>query len=76
MAAGRPLLVSEADGLKDHAALGARPVADLSVEAWAKALRDLAALPDRTGAEVARAQVALSEQRFAESWAALIADLT
>ena len=72
LAAARPLLVSRADGLLDHAAAGAVPVPALTVEAWAEALRDLAA--DRAGAdpEKARRRAAEAGRRFAEGWAALL----
>jgi glycosyltransferase involved in cell wall biosynthesis len=41
LTAGRPLLVSPIDGLKDHVAAGARPVPAFSEEAWAHAIEEL-----------------------------------
>ena len=72
MAAGRPLLVSMSDGLKDHAALGAVAVDTLTVEAWCQALRQLCQAPDHARALAAKQRVAQSEQRFAEGWTALL----
>ncbi|MDW4498538.1 glycosyltransferase family 4 protein [Sulfitobacter sp. D35] len=43
LAAGRPLLVSRADGLRDHATNGAIAVPDMSVECWSDALAHVAA---------------------------------
>ncbi len=72
MAAGRPLLVSTADGLRDHADLGAIPVPSLTVEAWTAALQKLGAQPDTGRAAVAKARVAQSEERFAHGWRRLL----
>lgn len=74
MAAGRPLLVSTADGLRDHAALGAVPVETFSSDAWAEALRKLCEAPDHFRAMAARQHVKLAETRFAEGWKALLED--
>lgn len=74
MAAGRPLLVSTADGLRDHAALGAVPVETLSPQTWSDALRRLCENPDHSRAASARQQVMKAEQRFAEGWVALLQD--
>lgn len=74
MAAGRPLLVSIADGLQDHAALGAVPVDTLSTDAWAQALRQLCAAPDHARAAAAKQRVMQAEKRFAEGWATLLSD--
>jgi glycosyltransferase involved in cell wall biosynthesis len=74
MATGRPLLVSTADGLKDHATLGAVAVDTLSVEAWSDALRQLCKAPDHARAGAAKQRVAQAEQRFAEGWAKLLHD--
>jgi len=43
LAAGRPLLVSGQDGLKDHVSSGAIPVPAYTVSAWRLALENLAA---------------------------------
>ena len=75
MAAGRPLLVSRADGLIDHATLGALAVTELSVEAWSHALIDLVATSNSGRANAARERVASAEDRFAKSWSALIKEL-
>lgn len=75
MAAGRPLLVSQADGLIDHAALGALAVTDFSVEAWSHALSDLIVASDATKPLAARQRVALAEDRCAASWSALLKGL-
>ena len=72
MAAGRPLLVSTADGLRDHAALGAVPVNALSVDAWTAALRTLCAAPDYARAGVAKQRVMQAEDRFAQGWQLLL----
>lgn len=76
MAAGRPLLVSRADGLIDHAANGALAVTDFSVESWTHALRDFVATPHQDRVSAARERAARAEDRFAESWAALLEKLT
>ncbi len=74
MAAGRPLLVSTADGLRDHAASGAVAIDTFSVAAWADALRMLCDMPDHARAQAARDRVAQAEARFAEGWGALLTD--
>lgn len=74
MAAGRPLLVSRADGLLDHAALGALPVSELSVAAWTHALRDLVTGHNKTHTLAARQRVAMAEDRFVQCWARLLED--
>jgi glycosyltransferase involved in cell wall biosynthesis len=74
LAAGRPLLVSRADGLRDHAENGAVAVGAPTVEAWAEALRHLTAqAAPQTGA--ARARAAGAGRRFAGGWAALLEGL-
>ena len=75
LAAGRPLLAAEVDGLIDHAANGAICVADLSVEAWASALRDLVATDHADRVAKARAKASDAEQRFIEGWRALLSGL-
>lgn len=72
MAAGRPLLVSTADGLLDHAELGAMSVDSLSIDDWARALQGLCAVPDQARTLAARAHVAQAEDRFADGWTELL----
>lgn len=74
MAAGRPLLVSCADGLLDHAANGAIAVETLSVAAWTNALRDLHRAPDMVRAAAGKAEVKQAEERFARAWAEMLRD--
>lgn len=74
MAAGRPLLVSTSDGLKDHAALGAMAVDALTVDAWSDGLQQLCSAPDHKRAAAAKQRVAQAEQRFAEEWRRLLRD--
>lgn len=72
MAAGRPLVVSNADGLRDHAATGAVAVDDLSIDAWVQALRELAHIPDFQRAAAAKERVRRAEERFASAWQNLL----
>lgn len=76
MAAGRPLLVSEADGLRDHADLGAIAVPALTVDAWADALQTLCQSSTGDAAKAARARVAGAEDRFADAWETLLANVS
>ncbi|WP_068116387.1 glycosyltransferase [Tropicimonas marinistellae] len=57
-AAGRPLLVSPVDGLKDHAAQGARVVSGGTLESWQASLEQLAAIGPAMHIETARARAA------------------
>jgi glycosyltransferase involved in cell wall biosynthesis len=71
LAAGRPLLVSAVDGLRDHAANGAVAVERPTVEAWADALARLSMAPSRRP-DAPRRHAADADRRFAEGWARLI----
>lgn len=73
MAAGRPLLVSTADGLLDHAALGAKSVRTFSVDAWRVGLTDLCQSTDSYHVIAAKERVRQSEDRFATDWQDLLA---
>ncbi len=75
MAAGRPLLVSTADGLQDHAATGAIAVDSLSVEAWAVALSELCKSPDHQRAIAAKERVRQAEAFFATGWSEMLVEL-
>ena len=72
MAAGRPLLVSTADGLRDHATLGAVAVDTFTAEAWGQALRRIADAPDHGRAAMAKQRVMQAEDRFAQGWEMLL----
>ena len=74
LAAARPLLVSRADGLIDHAANGALPVAQLTTECWAEALASLVRGPRHDGT-VARKNVRDAGQRFVHGWRSLLEDV-
>lgn len=71
-AAGRPLLVSTADGLQDHAAAGAVAVDTLTVDAWSAAIDVLARDGAARRAEMARADAALAVSRMEVAWETLI----
>lgn len=77
-AAGRPLLVSPVDGLKDHIADGARNVAEHSLDAWRDALTQLAATGPALHIDVARARSAAraAMPMAHERWKALLAPET
>ena len=75
LAAGRPLLVSRADGLQDHARNGAIAVDRLTVEDWSAALARLAETDHAATVETARRRVAGAGARFAEGWARLIEEV-
>jgi glycosyltransferase involved in cell wall biosynthesis len=75
MAAGRPLLVSTADGLQDHAALGAIPVRSFTTEAWSAALTDLCQTQHVHRAMAAKERVREGEARFSQGWRDLLADM-
>ncbi|THD74752.1 glycosyltransferase [Thalassobius vesicularis] len=63
--AGRPVLVSPQDGLKDQVAAGAIPVQSFTVEAWTEALT---ALLQGDIAVPARPDPAELERDFAQNW--------
>ena len=65
LSAARPLLVNRVDGLSDHLAHGARPVAGRSVAAWRDAIIDLA--EGRGGASQPPARAGF-EPGFAAAW--------
>lgn len=75
LAAGRPLLVSDADGLRDHARNGAIPVGRLSVADWSSALVRLVETDHEAKVATARRCVAGAGSRFAEGWARLIEEI-
>lgn len=70
-AAGRPLLVSPVDGLKDHAEAGAIAIATSGVPGWAAALDRLARGIDEDRVLAARRDAAGAARAFAAGWAAL-----
>ncbi len=67
MTAGRPVLAAHVDGLADHVAAGATPVAEPTVEAWLAGLETLA------DGDFARPRAPVA--RFTHEWNALIARL-
>ena len=75
LAAARPLLVSRADGLQDHAADGAIPVDRLTVEDWSAALSMLVSRDHRESAARGRRRAAAAAERFATGWAQLLDDV-
>ncbi|MDG1115995.1 MAG: glycosyltransferase family 4 protein [Flavimaricola sp.] len=75
-AAGRRLIVSGVDGLADHIAGGARPVAGGSLPAWKRALVEAFVQPDLPGfARERRVLAAAEADGFAQGWIRLIAEL-
>ena len=70
LAAGRHLLVSEIDGLRDHLRIGAAPVCDLTPDCWEAALEGLFERAEDCTAT--RADPAL-ERDFIRGWRALLA---
>lgn len=75
LAAARPLLVSRADGLRDHAANGAIPVATLEVTDWTAALTELMTGETAEASDAARRNAAQAERRFCEGWARLLTEV-
>ncbi|MEC7762635.1 MAG: glycosyltransferase family 4 protein [Pseudomonadota bacterium] len=73
-AAGRMLLTAPVDGLKDHVAVGARPVRDNTLRGWCEAITDLGR-PDDLTLSRARADAAQATVRFEQGWAAMLGDL-
>lgn len=75
-AAGRMLLVSDADGLRDHGAAGAQMVRGAGITPWTEAIAAAAAAPT-PGFALARgrAAAARAETRFLAGWRGLVADL-
>ena len=73
-AAARPLLVSGADGLSDHAEAGALRVGPGAAR-WAVAIEALARGMEVPGLAAARADAARSADRFVAGWDGLIAEL-
>ncbi|MDV7144007.1 glycosyltransferase family 4 protein [Tropicimonas sp. TH_r6] len=73
-AAGRPLLVSPVDGLKDHADQGARVVSGGTLESWREALEQLASAGPALHIETARARAAARASMYAvhASWKDLL----
>ncbi|MAU19495.1 MAG: glycosyl transferase [Martelella sp.] len=76
MAAGRPVIASNADGLAGHIANGALGVGDNTPEGWAKVFNELDINDFRRGAVSRRKQAKEAEQVFAERWLRLLGDLT
>ncbi len=72
LAAGRPLLVSAADGLLDHAANGARLVSRLTSEDWSAALIELVAQQHADNSRSNRQRARAAQHRFVEGWAHLL----
>ncbi|WP_316015094.1 glycosyltransferase [Roseobacter sp. HKCCA0434] len=72
LAAGRPLLVSRADGLQDHALNGAIAVDRLCVEDWSAALTRVTSEDNAMRAQLARWRVADAGERFAQGWRRLL----
>jgi D-inositol-3-phosphate glycosyltransferase len=66
-AAGRPLLVSDVDGLRDHVALGAIPVGGLNPETWAESLSRLCSV-DHNQRPISNTNMIAMTNRFSESW--------
>ncbi|MEL6167487.1 MAG: glycosyltransferase [Pseudomonadota bacterium] len=75
MAAGRPLLVSRADGLIDHAAGGALAVDRLTVEDWAAALSEFTTTDHTARVARARALAKSAAARFVDGWRRLLEGL-
>lgn len=69
-AAGRPVLMSRVDGLKDQAARGNTPVTELSEEAWTDAI---ARLTEAERPEIDRSLATARPTR--DGWARLVEDL-
>ncbi|SLN10152.1 Mannosylfructose-phosphate synthase [Roseivivax jejudonensis] len=69
MAARRPLLVANVDGLKDHIANGAVAVEEMTVEAWASAI-----VRARAGMRMPATDMS-AEAACVDGWARLVADL-
>jgi len=70
-AAGRPVLVADVDGLRDHAAAGAVAVRGHGVEVWQEALEALLAGDIRPELDAARSDALGAWDRFVASWLAL-----
>lgn len=73
-AAGRVLLVSNVDGLRDHASAGATLVRDGSVRGWTAALDGLDT-PDMVAIKRARVDASEATHWFAECWERLVETL-
>lgn len=75
LTAGRPLLINRIDGMVDHLAQGARPVADMSPDAWETALTELLLTRPDSRRET-RNPPARFEDAFAASWQVLLRGLS
>lgn len=72
MAAGRPVIVSGADGLAGHVANGAVSVGDNTPEGWSRFLNTFETDTFRRGAVSLRKRAKEAEQVFAERWLRLL----
>ena len=75
MAAGRPVIASDADGLAGHIANGATGVGDNTPDGWARFLNAFDINAFRRGAVSRRKQAKEAEQLFADRWLRLLDDL-
>lgn len=66
-AAGRPVLVSDVDGLKDHIALGAIPVDGFDPKIWAESLMRICSV-EHTQRPISNTKMIAMSNRFSESW--------
>lgn len=71
-AAGRPLLVSTADGLRDHAAAGAIAVTQADAAGWAEAIGRLVEDGPGASAAQARSEAAQAPGRMELAWRGLV----
>lgn len=69
-AAGRPLLVSDVDGLKGHAALGGHLVRGYSARDWADQITRLCSETHRSQ-PITEVEVMAAEAQYAERWVAV-----
>ena len=71
LAARRPLLVNDIDGLSDHIACGAHKVSQVDIRTWQQAIETLTTAPAATDRPVAAAS-SQPEAIFNAAWTALL----
>jgi glycosyltransferase involved in cell wall biosynthesis len=76
LAAGRALLVSDVDGLRDHARNGAITVKGLTAAAWADALEELPNLTSEASRRQARDIAIGAKDSFVKGWQSLLNGVT
>lgn len=74
MAAGRPLLTTRCDGLRDHLANGAIDIGENTPAAWAEAISTLSAEETAAAVENGRTTAAAATGVFLDKWSAVFRD--